>query len=127
MSHATQGESALAVPVSLIAALLAGTAPALAADFPSRPVHIVVPYGTGGGTDRGYVTAGSGTNPAGECLVFGSGYTWGAVRSADVKLAGEVASSLPVQIIADPSVPATPPTATGTVLVSGTRAPVAQV
>lgn len=56
------------------------------------------------------VTAGSGTNPAGECLVFGSSYTWGAVRSADVKLAGEVASSLPVQIIADPSVPATPPT-----------------
>ena len=30
-------------------------------------------------------------------------YNWGAVARADVKLAGEVASSLPIQIIADPS------------------------
>jgi hypothetical protein len=55
------------------------------------------------------VTAGSGTAVAGECAVFGSGYTWGAVRRADVQLAGEVASSLPIQVIADPAVPATPP------------------
>lgn len=55
------------------------------------------------------VTAGSGTAVAGECAVFGSGYTWGAVRRADVQLAGEVASSLPIQVIADPAVPATAP------------------
>jgi hypothetical protein len=55
------------------------------------------------------VTAGSGTAVAGECAVFGSGYTWGAVRRADVQLAGEVASSLPIQVIADSAVPATPP------------------
>lgn len=55
------------------------------------------------------VAAGSGTAAAGECAVFGTGYTWGAVRRADVKLADEVASSLPIQVIADPSVPATAP------------------
>ncbi|RQH07751.1 DUF3443 domain-containing protein [Paraburkholderia dinghuensis] len=55
------------------------------------------------------VNAGSGTNVAGECLVFGSGYTWGAVRLADVKLASETAASLPIQVIADPSVPSTAP------------------
>jgi hypothetical protein len=55
------------------------------------------------------VTAGSGTGVTGECAVFGSGYTWGAVRRADVQLAGEVASSLPIQVIADPAVPATAP------------------
>lgn len=57
------------------------------------------------------VMAGSGTAPAGECAVFGTGYTWGAVRRADVKLAAEVASSLPIQVIADPSVPADAPSA----------------
>ncbi|WP_233862998.1 DUF3443 domain-containing protein [Paraburkholderia adhaesiva] len=55
------------------------------------------------------VNAGSGTSVAGECLVFGSGYTWGAVRLADVKLAGEAAASLPIQVIADPAVPSTAP------------------
>ncbi|MBB3256373.1 hypothetical protein F4827_001206 [Paraburkholderia bannensis] len=54
------------------------------------------------------VAAGSGSAPAGSCAAFGSGYTWGAVRSADVKLAGEVAAALPIQLIADPSVPTTP-------------------
>ncbi|MEM5325380.1 DUF3443 domain-containing protein [Paraburkholderia sp. JHI2823] len=54
------------------------------------------------------VTAGAGADIAGECSVFGTGYTWGAVRRADVKLAGEVAASLPIQLIADPAVPAVP-------------------
>lgn len=54
------------------------------------------------------VNAGNGSDPAGSCAAFGSGYTWGAVRSADVKLAGEVASALPIQMIADPSLPVTP-------------------
>ncbi len=43
-----------------------------------------------------------------ECAVFGTGYTWGAVRRADVRLAGETAASLPIQVIADPSLPAVP-------------------
>ncbi|CAD6559820.1 hypothetical protein LMG27952_06966 [Paraburkholderia hiiakae] len=55
------------------------------------------------------VPAGAGAGIAGECAVFGTGYTWGAVRSADVKLAGEVAATLPIQLIADPAVPASAP------------------
>ncbi|MEM5420367.1 DUF3443 domain-containing protein [Paraburkholderia ferrariae] len=55
------------------------------------------------------VPAGAGADIAGECAVFGTGYTWGTVRSADVKLAGETAASLPIQLIADPAVPASAP------------------
>lgn len=56
-------------------------------------------------------TSGGGVSAA--CGVFGSGYTWGAVRLADVKLAGETAASLPVQVIADPSTPTTPSDCSG--------------
>jgi hypothetical protein len=38
-----------------------------------------------------------------ECLQFGDGFTWGPVRTADVTLSGEKASSVPIQIIADPN------------------------
>jgi len=38
---------------------------------------------------------------AGECGQFASGYTWGAVRSADIQIAGETAASVPVQVIGD--------------------------
>jgi len=41
-----------------------------------------------------------------ECVTFGSGTAWGTVAMADIKLAGEVASSAPVQLIADPAVSA---------------------
>lgn len=43
----------------------------------------------------------SGGKPVGECAQFVSGYLWGSVRRADVKIAGEVASSLPIQLAAD--------------------------
>lgn len=44
-----------------------------------------------------------------ECLQFVDGYTWGSVKLADVKLGGEpVISSLAIQVIGDPNVPATP-------------------
>ena len=56
----------------------------------------------------------SGSGNAGECAVFGGGYTWGAVRSADVQMAGQVAASLPVQLIADPSLPSVPSDCAGT-------------
>jgi hypothetical protein len=59
------------------------------------------------------VPAGTGSDIAGECAAFGTGYTWGAVRRADVKLAGEVAAALPIQLIADPAVPAAPSGCTG--------------
>ncbi|WP_083638080.1 DUF3443 domain-containing protein [Caballeronia sordidicola] len=51
---------------------------------------------------------GTGGTPTASCTVFGSGYTWGSVRTADVHLAGEVAASTSIQIIADPAVPAVP-------------------
>jgi len=38
---------------------------------------------------------------AGECGKFISGYTWGGVRQADVKLADEVASAISIQVIGD--------------------------
>ncbi|CAD6537434.1 DUF3443 domain-containing protein [Paraburkholderia metrosideri] len=50
----------------------------------------------------------SGSGVAGECAVFGGGYTWGAVRTADVRMAGQLAASLPIQVIADPAVPNVP-------------------
>lgn len=46
------------------------------------------------------VTTASGDD-AGECGKFISGYTWGAVRQADVKIADEVASGISIQVIGD--------------------------
>jgi hypothetical protein len=37
--------------------------------------------------------------PVVECLPFVSGYTWGPVESADIQIAGEKATSVPVQVI----------------------------
>jgi len=44
---------------------------------------------------------GSAGNPVGECAQFFSGYAWGSVHRADVKIAGETAPSLPVQLVSD--------------------------
>jgi len=46
------------------------------------------------------VAADTGSTAA-SCTVFGSGYTWGSVRTADVHLAGEVAAATSIQVIAD--------------------------
>jgi hypothetical protein len=46
-------------------------------------------------------------NTVGECAAFVSGYTWGPVASADISMAGEHASKVPVQVI-DPSFAAVP-------------------
>lgn len=42
-------------------------------------------------------------DPLVECMQFDDGYTWGSVRYADVKIAGEVATKIPIQIIGDPA------------------------
>ena len=44
---------------------------------------------------------GSSGNPVGECAQFFSGYLWGSVNLADVKIAGETAPSLPIQQASD--------------------------
>jgi hypothetical protein len=36
-----------------------------------------------------------------ECAVFGSGYTWGSIKRADVTIGSKVASNMPIQVIAD--------------------------
>ncbi|MGU7784533.1 DUF3443 domain-containing protein [Burkholderia sp. PU8-34] len=46
-------------------------------------------------------TTTSGGAPIAECGKFVSSYTWGSVRTVDLKVSGETASSLPVQIIGD--------------------------
>jgi hypothetical protein len=42
-------------------------------------------------------------NPVAECAVFEDGFTWGPVQTADVKIAGEQASSVPIQVIGSPN------------------------
>ena len=42
---------------------------------------------------------GAGGAPVVECLPFVDGFTWGPVQTADVRLAGEQANSIPIQII----------------------------
>jgi len=50
--------------------------------------------------------------PLGECTQFVQGFAWGSVRSADVAIAGERASAIPIQLVKDPTGGfATPPTA----------------
>ena len=46
---------------------------------------------------------GSAGNPAAECAQFFSGFMWGSVHRADVKIAGETALNLPVQQVANTS------------------------
>ncbi|WP_322092711.1 DUF3443 family protein [Paraburkholderia bannensis] len=45
----------------------------------------------------------SGRNVA-ACGAFGSGYTWGSLRNADVKMSAEVAPSVPIQVIGDTAI-----------------------
>ncbi|MEM5435543.1 DUF3443 domain-containing protein [Paraburkholderia diazotrophica] len=71
----------------------------LASQLPASLALPAVPATTPSGTTNGV---------SGECGVFGTGYTWGAVRTADVRMAGQLAPSLSIQLIADPSVPTVP-------------------
>jgi len=45
-------------------------------------------------------SAGSGATLA-ECASFADGYMWGSVHTADVKLGGETASAIPIQVVGD--------------------------
>jgi hypothetical protein len=47
----------------------------------------------------------AGGAPVGECAHFVDGFAWGAVRRADVKLASETATALPVQVVGDTGAP----------------------
>lgn len=47
-------------------------------------------------------------SPVAECAYFADSVTWGSVKTADIKLAGEVASTVPIQVIGDPALSAVP-------------------
>jgi hypothetical protein len=44
-------------------------------------------------------------DPLVECIQFADGYSWGPVVSADVKIGGEQASGIPIQVIGDSAYP----------------------
>ena len=60
----------------------------------------------------------NGTTPLIECVQFADGYSWGSMRSADVHIAGEVASAVSVQVIGDSATYSVPSgcSSTGTAL-----------
>ncbi len=62
--------------------------------------NLSLPAVTDSGTTSG--------NAFAECYQFVSTYMWGAVRSADVKIGGEVAKSIPIHVIGDASFPNIP-------------------
>ena len=47
------------------------------------------------------VTLASNGGTLAECAAFADGYMWGSVRTADVKIGGETASAIPVQVVGD--------------------------
>lgn len=47
-------------------------------------------------------------NSLAECAPFVSGYAWGSVRTADVRIGGESAAGLPIQLVNDASIAAPP-------------------
>ncbi len=56
----------------------------------------------------------AGGNAVLECAFFVDGYTWGPVKLADLKVAGEAANSLPIQVIGDPGYAKVPTRCAGT-------------
>jgi hypothetical protein len=46
--------------------------------------------------------------PVVECIQFVDGYSWGPVKLADVRIAGESAGAVPIQVIGDPAYPRVP-------------------
>lgn len=65
-------------------------------------------------TDNGSLVA--------ECARFADGYSWGSVKQADLRIAGEVASSIPVHIIGDSAFPSVPSGCSGGLVAENTVA-----
>ena len=53
-------------------------------------------------------TTDANNNLIGNCIQYVASYQWGAMATVDIKMAGEVASSVPIQIVAPPNFPAVP-------------------
>ena len=56
-----------------------------------------------------------------ECFQFVSGFTWGPVMMADVKIGGEVASNIPIQVIGQSTFPTIPRTCQNSVPGAGSE------
>ena len=56
--------------------------------------------------------------PIAECNQFEDGYTWGPIKIANIQIAGENATSVPVQVIGDPAFSTVPKGCTNTGLTS---------
>ncbi|TRZ69464.1 MAG: DUF3443 domain-containing protein, partial [Rhodocyclaceae bacterium] len=52
-------------------------------------------------------------SPLAACGQFADGTVWGSLRMADVRIAGEAAKSVPLQLIADPVFASVPPSCSG--------------
>jgi len=52
-------------------------------------------------------------NPTAECYIAPAGYAWGPVALAQVQVTGEIASSIPIEVIAPTGFSAAPPSCTG--------------
>ncbi|WJF89570.1 DUF3443 family protein [Paraburkholderia bonniea] len=59
-------------------------------------------------TQTGATNDPTGKAPLAECALFGSGFTWGSVKQADVVMGDKKAPALPIQIISDSSLPTIP-------------------
>jgi hypothetical protein len=57
---------------------------------------------------------GTGGEALGECGALVDSYLWGAVRLADVRLGGEVAPAVPIQVLGDPSFQGVPESCSST-------------
>ena len=57
-----------------------------------------------------------------ECVQFVSGFTWGSVKLADIRIGGESASTVPVQLIGDPDAGSIPSSCSTTGAASNTVA-----
>src|SRR5581483_16815 len=60
--------------------------------------------------------------PLVECAQFEDGFTWGPVQTADVKLSGETASAIPIQVIGEGQFPSIPQACTSTGVAEDTLA-----
>jgi hypothetical protein len=58
-------------------------------------------------------TLANSSNSLVECTIFLDGYSWGPVVTADVQIAGETATSLPLQVIGDSRFPTVPANCSG--------------
>ena len=60
---------------------------------------------------------GSSNAPLAECVnIVTDRYSWGGIRTADVMISGEEASSIPIQVIADPLTPSVPAACSATAI-----------